>query len=72
MRSNDKPFNVVSALRLRGMRVLSQKNNVIHIARPSGDFARQAVEIIENSKGIRSRCMALQFHGVTVRWNEER
>lgn len=66
-----KAINVIAALRLRGMKVVSQHRGVIQIDVPSRDFKRMAVEIIENIKGIRRRCMAVQFHGVTVRWNEE-
>ncbi|UCX05450.1 hypothetical protein [Shewanella glacialimarina] len=64
-------FDVISALRLRGMKVLGRKANVVHITNPSNDFKNKAVEIIENIKGIRRRSSAVQFHGVTVRWNEE-
>ncbi|MCZ4339625.1 hypothetical protein [Shewanella colwelliana] len=64
-------INVVTALRLRGIKVLSSKNKVIHIDRPTKDFKAMAVDIIENIKGIRRRSCAVQFHGVTVRWNEE-
>lgn len=69
--NKQKPFNAISALRLRGMKVLSRNNNVIVIDHPSADFKRMAVEIIENIKGIRRRSCAVQFNGVTVRWNEE-
>ncbi|MCG9755006.1 hypothetical protein L1D40_07195 [Shewanella insulae] len=64
-------FDVISALRLRGMKVLSRKNKVIHIDRPTKELRGMAVDIIENIKGIRRRSGAVQFHGVTVRWNEE-
>lgn len=64
-------FDVVSALRLRGIKVLSRKNKVIHIDQPTKDLRAMAVEIIENIKGNRRRSGAVQFHGVTVRWNEE-
>ena len=67
-----KAINVIAALRLRGMKVVSQHRSVIQIDVPSRDFKRMAVEIIENIKGIRRRCIAVQFHGVTVRWNEEK
>ncbi|MGI2227077.1 hypothetical protein [Shewanella frigidimarina] len=63
-------FDVISALRLRGMNVLGRNANVVHITNPSSDFKSKAVEIIENIKGIRRRSCAVQFHGVTVRWNE--
>jgi hypothetical protein len=66
-----KTFDVISALRLRGMHVLGRKASVVHIANPSTDFKTKAVEIIENIKGIRRRSCAVQFHGVTVRWNED-
>ncbi|AYV14355.1 hypothetical protein L2728_11460 [Shewanella chilikensis] len=64
-------FDIVTALRLRGMKVLSRKCKVIHIDRPTKEFEAMAVDIIENVKGIRRRSSAVQFHGVTVRWNEE-
>lgn len=63
--------NVVSALGLKNMRVIRIQDKVITIDNPSHDFQQRAVEIIENIKGIRRRCSAVQFHGVTVRWNEE-
>lgn len=66
-----QPINVIAALRLRGMKVVSQRRGVIQIDHPSADFRRMAVDIIENIKGIRRRCRAVQFHGVTVRWSEE-
>ncbi|TVP09813.1 hypothetical protein [Shewanella sp. KCT] len=71
MRHQQAAFNVVTALRLRGMKVLSRKNKVIHIDRPTKELKAMAVDIIENIKGIRRRSGAVQFHGVTVRWNEE-
>lgn len=71
MKPNQTQFNVIQALRLRGMQVLSQQSNVIHIDRPSSDFRKAAVDIIENIKGIRRRSQAVQFHGVTVRWSED-
>ncbi len=64
-------FDVAAALRLRGMRVISNKNKVIQIAHPSRDFKQDAIEIIENVKGIRRRCHVIQFAGFCVRWNEE-
>ncbi|MCK8043946.1 hypothetical protein MSG37_03540 [Shewanella sp. 1CM18E] len=68
---NTQKINVVCALRLRGMKVLSRKHKVVHIDQPTKEFKAMAVEIIENIKGIRRRSGAVQFHGVTVRWNEE-
>lgn len=65
-------FDVISALRLRNMKVIRVRDKVITIDRPSKDFQQRAVEIIENIKGMRRRCNAVQFHGVTVCWNEER
>lgn len=62
---------VAAALRLRGMKVLANRKYVIVIDSPSEDFKNRAVEIIENIKGMRRRCSAVQFHGITVRWNEE-
>ncbi|MCL1048433.1 hypothetical protein L2755_02140 [Shewanella abyssi] len=64
-------INVVCALRLRGMKVLSRKNKVVQIDQPTKELRAMAVEIIENIRGIRRRSGAVQFHGVTVRWNEE-
>ncbi len=64
-------FDVTAALRLRGMRVISSKDKVIQIAHPSRDFRKDSVEIIENVKGIRRRCQAVQFAGFCVRWNED-
>ena len=68
---NNQTSNVVSALGLKNMRVLRIQDKVITIDKPSRDFQQRAVEIIESIKGIRRRCSAVQFHGVTVRWNEE-
>jgi hypothetical protein len=64
--------NVVSALCLKNMKILRIQDKVITIDNPSNDFQQRAVEIIENIKGIRRRCSAVQFHGVTVRWNEDK
>jgi hypothetical protein len=52
------------------MKVVHSGVKVVQIDKPSADFRRMAVDIIENIKGIRRRCMAVQFHGVTVRWEE--
>ena len=71
MKNQYRKFDAVTALRLRGMKVLSRKNKVIHIDRPTKELKAMAVDIIENIKGIRRRSSAVQFHGVTVRWNEE-
>ncbi len=68
---NTQKINVVGALRLRGMKVLSRKNKVVQIDQPTKELRAMAVEIIENIRGIRRRSGAVQFHGVTVRWNEE-
>lgn len=65
-----QPINVIAALRLRGMKVVSQRRGVIQIDHPTDDFKRRAVEIIENLNGRCNRCRAVQFHGMTVRWNE--
>ena len=70
MRHHNPKFDVISALRLRGMTVIHSGVKVVQIDKPTADFRRMAVDIIENIKGIRRRCMAVQFHGVTVRWNE--
>lgn len=42
-----QPINVIAALRLRGMKVVSQRRGVIQIDHPSADFRRMAVDIIE-------------------------
>ncbi|GGI81959.1 hypothetical protein GCM10007978_19670 [Shewanella hanedai] len=72
MKHPNPKFDAISALRLRGMKVISQHQKVIQIDQPTADFKRMAVDIIENIKGIRRRCSAVQFHGVTVRWNEDK
>ncbi|MCE9679588.1 hypothetical protein LZP69_10495 [Shewanella sp. AS1] len=69
--SNNSKFDAITALRLRGIKVLSRQNKVIHIDRPTADLKAMAVDIIENIRGIRRRSGAAQFHGVTVRWNQE-
>lgn len=71
MKRNVSKFDVRSALRLRGMKVLSRKGGVFHIDRPTKEFKAMAVDIIENIRGIRRRSCAVRFHGATVRWNEE-
>jgi hypothetical protein len=71
MKHKNPKFDVISALRLRGMRVIHSGVKVVQIDRPTADFKRMAVDIIENIKGIRRRSSAVQFNGVTVRWNEE-
>ncbi|WP_445945466.1 hypothetical protein [Shewanella sp.] len=63
--------SVIATLRLRGMRVIKVSDKVIHIDKPSADFKRLAVDIIENINGMRRRCSALQFSGFCIRWNEE-
>lgn len=71
MKHYNPKFDVISALRLRGMKVVHSGVKVVQIDQPSQDFRRTAVDIIENIKGIRRRSRAVQFNGVTVRWNEE-
>lgn len=63
-------FDVITALRLRGITILSRRNRVIHIDRPSGDLRRAAVDIIERLHGVQHHCKAVQFHGMTIRWEE--
>jgi|TARA_R110002126_G_scaffold220423_8_gene365828 hypothetical protein len=70
MRHQNPKFDVISALRLRGMKVVHSGVKVVQIDRPTADFKRMAVDIIENIKGIRRRSCAVQFNGVTVRWEE--
>jgi hypothetical protein len=53
------------------MRVIKVSDKVIHIDKPSADFKRLAVDIIENINGMRRRCAAVQFSGFCIRWNEE-
>ncbi|AQS38605.1 hypothetical protein Sps_03478 [Shewanella psychrophila] len=64
--------NVVSALCLKNMKVLRIQDKVITIDKPSKDFQQRAVEIIENIKGIRCCCNAVQFAGFCIRWNEDK
>ncbi|ABM25754.1 conserved hypothetical protein [Shewanella sp. W3-18-1] len=70
MKHQNPKFDVISTLRLRGMKVIHSGVKVVQIDSPTADFRRVAVDIIENFKGIRRRCHAIQFHGVTVRWEE--
>lgn len=61
-------FDIVAALRLRGMHVLKTTERVITIDKPSPDFIRASVEITENIGSKRSRYGACRFNGSVIRW----
>ena len=68
MRRTRPIFDIVAALRLRGMRVLKTTERVITIDNPSTDFISASVEIVECMEGNRRRFGACQFNGSTIRW----
>ncbi|MBO2611201.1 hypothetical protein [Shewanella algae] len=69
MKHHKPVFDVVAALRLRGMKVIKQGQKVIIIDHPSSDFKHTAVEITESLFGQRETFYTVQFNGFTVRWN---
>ncbi|WP_345859284.1 hypothetical protein [Shewanella algae] len=64
-------FDVVAALSLRGMKVLSSKRDVVRIDNPSQDFKKQAFNISECIGGQRRNTRAIRFNGFCICWNEE-
>ncbi len=71
MKHKQPVFDVVAALRLLGMKVVSIGDKVITIDKPSDEFKRTAVEMVERFQGIRRNLYAKQFNGFTVIWNSQ-